>query len=446
MSGARPPAGTGPDLVDLAVAALAVAVAVAGVAWAGAWCAATLTGHAPPPLGVRRGVAAAGPPRRPRRRVGHPDARPAPLLGDHRRPRRTRGRVDGSRGPRVARPHQHPAGGSAAAARHRHRQSGDRRRRTARGDPPGRAHPPVAGQTQPQPGRLPPRQRTRAGGVGVGGGLDAAAGPAPLRQGPAPGHPRDPGRPRGGGDHLHPPGHPGRHPRRPREGRPGARVRPATARRRGARRDGLVPDPRLPPPADRDDPRPRPGRRHRDDPHPGRRGLLGRPNRNRATRAAARRRPGRPTTRGAVPVVAGPGRRHRRGQHPHPQPRRRARLGRRPGRRPTRRPPHPRLHLARRAPSPGRPGRPARAGRGHPHRRAGLRPRRVPRRTRHPVPAGHRRRRRRRRQPRGRPGGRHRRNRPAHRRRRPAGPARPAAAARLGRDRHPRPAAVSCRR
>ena len=77
------------------------------------------------------------------------------------------------------------------------------------------------------------------------------------------------------------------------QGRPGARVRPATPRRRDPRRDGLVPDPRLPPPADRDDPRPRPGRRHRDDPHPGRRGLLGRPNRNRPTRAAARRRPGR---------------------------------------------------------------------------------------------------------------------------------------------------------
>ena len=51
MTGARPPAGPGADLVDLAVAALAVAVAVAGVAWAGACCAATLTGHPPPPLG-----------------------------------------------------------------------------------------------------------------------------------------------------------------------------------------------------------------------------------------------------------------------------------------------------------------------------------------------------------------------------------------------------------
>ena len=90
MSGARPPAGPGPDLVDLAVAALAVAVAVAGVAWAGAWCAATLTGHPPPPLGFAGAWRLLAHPGDPSRRVGHPDARPAPLLGDHRPPRRPR--------------------------------------------------------------------------------------------------------------------------------------------------------------------------------------------------------------------------------------------------------------------------------------------------------------------------------------------------------------------
>ena len=319
MSGARPPAGPGPDLVDLAVAALAVAVAVAGVAWAGAWCAATLTGHPPPPLGFAGAWRLLAHPGDPAAAWGTP--MPGPLLywaiTGVLAALVVALTVLGVRGWRAltstqqADPRRLPGTATASQVT----AAAGRRVVTRR-----------AAHTRPSLANPSPSQVGYRLGTARGRAVWASVEDSMLLLGPPRSGkglhlviPADPGRPRGGGHHLHPPGHPGRHPRRPREGRPGARVRPATPRRRGPRRDGLVPDPRLPPPADRDDPRPRPGRRHRDDPHPGRRGLLGRPNRNRPTRAAARRRPGRAPTRGAVPVVAGPGRRHRRRQHPHPQ-------------------------------------------------------------------------------------------------------------------------------
>ena len=52
-----------------------------------------------------------------------------------------------------------------------------------------------------------------------------------------------------------------------------------------------------------------------------------------------------------------------------------------------RRPPHPRLDLARRPPGPRRPRRPRRPGRRRPRPGRRVRPRRVPRRLRHPLPA-----------------------------------------------------------
>ena len=90
----------------------------------------------------------------------------------------------------------------------------------------------------------------------------------------------------------------------------------------GSRREcwgAVVAGARLRRPADRDDPRPRARRRQRrPDREPQ---LLAGPDRDRAARVPARRRPRRPHRRRPVPVVPRPGRRRPRRPHPaHPHP------------------------------------------------------------------------------------------------------------------------------
>ena len=79
--------------------------------------------------------------------------------------------------------------------------------------------------------RLPARPLPRPGRVGVGRGLDPAARPAPLRQGPARRHQRDPRRTRRGHHHRHPTRQHRRHPHRPSGARPGRGLRPPAPRR-----------------------------------------------------------------------------------------------------------------------------------------------------------------------------------------------------------------------
>ena len=202
-----------------------------------------------------------------------------------------------------------PAGAGVPARRH------DRRRPQSRAAPRRRS-PPLPHQTRTDTGGVPARPRRRRRRVGVGRGLDAAARPTPLRQGPAPGHPDDP--------------------RRPRRRRSPPRTRPdnitATLTARQAHGPVAVFDPQGLAPhvtarlrwspirgcdysADRDDPRPRP--RGRNIEGGGGQRLLARPDRSRAPRIPARRRPRPPHPRGPVPVVPlarGGGRRR-----PHPR-------------------------------------------------------------------------------------------------------------------------------
>ena len=198
-----------------------------------------------------------------------------------------------------------------AVATHRHRSSTrpshDPRRlagvatgRDVRAVPPRRRRCSPAAErcdrrwSSPDPSRhrLPARPVPRPGSVGVGRGLDPAARPAPLGQGPARGHQRDPRRTRRRDHHRHPARQHRRHPHRSAGARAGRRLRPATTRRRAPGWPALVARARVRGPAHRDDPRHRPRLRHRPVDRRRRvRRLLGRQDPHRPPSPAPRRSP-----------------------------------------------------------------------------------------------------------------------------------------------------------
>ena len=89
-----------------------------------------------------------------------------------------------------------------------------------------RPHCALFGVTNAAGCRLPPRCQPWHEGLGIGRGLDLADRPAPLRQGPARRHQRDPRCTRRGRHDQHAARQPHRDPSRPTPGRAGRRVRP----------------------------------------------------------------------------------------------------------------------------------------------------------------------------------------------------------------------------
>ncbi len=277
-------------------------------------------------------------------------------------------------------------------------RSRHRPRRTSRGLAEGaaRAWPDaatVARQARALRRRLPPRPLPRSGRLGVGRGLDPAARTAPLGQGPARRHQRDPRRTRRGHHHRDPTRQHRRHPHRPPGARPGRGLRPATTGRGSTRRPSLVTRARLRRPAHRDDPSHRPRLRHRPVDRRRRvRRLLGRQDPHRPPGAAPRRRARQPQSPRAVRLDALAVSGGRRGGDLVEQPEGCTRLGRLAGVDDPLRPPHPRLDLDGRLPRPVLPRRPPRPRRRVPEPGRALRPRRLPHQQRHPLPARHRRR------------------------------------------------------